>query len=265
MDDTAIERAHRVALAIAAMPGLVAVSLGGSAGTGLADATSDLDLHVYWRSELAPADDRAARIAQAADPGSIEVDVRYWGLEDHLRVDGQLVELVYVNLDELQQDIARAYGEGLNGEGYVTAQFFYIANSVLIHDPSGELHTLRERLLAGYPEPTRQLLLRHNPFLLRFYIKHVRQAQGRGDLLFVQHRRYTVQMVFFNLLFALNRRYNPGEKRLLIHGERCPTRPHNLADRWAQIARLSADDKALADQLDELIEELCTLAESERT
>lgn len=257
-----IERAQRVAAALAGMQGLVAVSLGGSAGAGLADASSDLDLHVYWRGALASVGDREARIRQVADPSGINLDVRYWGLEDHLFVDGQLVELVYVPIDDLQADIERAYGEGLAGEGYVTAQFFSVANGVPIYDPKGVLSALRERLLAGYPEPTRRWLLEHNPFLLRFYLKHLRQAQQRGDLLFVQHRRYTVQMVFFNLLFALNRRYHPGEKRLLIHGKGCPIRPKSLAERWSHIALLPANDPALVDDLTGLIDELCTLAEA---
>jgi hypothetical protein len=66
--------------------------------------------------------------------------------------------------------------------------------------------------------------------------------------------------VFFNLLFALNRRYHPGEKRLLLHGEQCALRPRELARRWAQAALLPADDAALADQMEELVEELCELA-----
>jgi hypothetical protein len=256
-----LERARRIAEAIAGLPGVVAASLGGSAAAGLADASSDLDLHVYWRGELAGAGERAASIGKVADEGSVVPDVRFWGLEDHFHIDGQLAELVYVNLDDLQADVARAYGEGIGGEGFVTAQLFYVTNSALVLDPTGEVGALRARLLAGYPEPTRRLVVRDNPFLMRYYLNHVRQAQGRGDLLFVQHRRYAVQMVFFNLLFALNRRYHPGEKRLLIHGAACDVAPRDLAIRWAENARLAADDAALPESLGALVEDLCQLAE----
>ena len=68
-------------------------------------------------------------------------------------------------------------------------------------------------------------------------------------------------MVFFNLLFALNRRYHPGEKRLLAHAERIPQRPGRLRERWEQIALLPIDDPAVADLLEELVEEVSRLAE----
>lgn len=252
----------RVVEAVGGMPGVVGITLGGSAGSGLADAASDIDLHVYTRGPLAPDAERAERLRRCADPGSVEAGVRSWGLEDHLRVGGRDVELIYVSLDDLLADVERAYGEGLDGEGFVTAQFFYLAHGHLLHDPSGEVARLRDSLRAAYPEPTRQALLRSNPELLRVYLAQLRKAQARGDVLFVQHRRYTIQMVFFNLLFALNRRYHPGEKRLLIHGERCELRPLRMAERWSHTARLPTDDPALLDALDSLAGDLCDLVEA---
>jgi len=246
---------------VAELPGVVAISLGGSHAAGLADDASDLDLHVYWRAPLAPPADRAARLAPVADVGSLEVNNLNWGLEDHLRAGSRDAELIYVPLDELRAEIERAYGEGLNSEAFTTARLYYVANGRLLHDSAGELEALRT-LLAQYPEPTRRLLLRSHPDLLRIYLKHLRLAQARGDLLSVQQRRYTVQAVFFNLLFALNRRYHPGEKRLLIHGERCPLRPAELMARWSRAARLSADDPELAATLAGLVDDLCSLIES---
>ncbi len=93
--------ARRVAEAAARIPGVLAVSLGGSFSYGLADAASDLDLHTYARAPLADDAARAAQLAAVADPDSLRVGVTAWGLEDHLRVDGRPVELVYVDLDEL--------------------------------------------------------------------------------------------------------------------------------------------------------------------
>jgi hypothetical protein len=250
--------------AVADLPGFVAISLGGSVASGLADESSDLDLHIYWRAPLATPAERAARLAQIADAGSVEVEILDWGREDNLRIGGRRAELVYTPLDELCAEVEQAYGEGLISEGYTTARLYYVASGQPLHDPVGELSLLRERLLDGYPEPTRRLLLRYHPALLRVYLGHLRLAQSRGDLLAVQHRRYTVQMVFFNLLFALNRRYHPGEKRLLIHGERCPLRPADLAYRWSHAARLAADDPALAETLASMIDDLNCLIEANR-
>lgn len=252
--------AQAVSAAVAELPGIVAVSLGGSAAAGLADERSDLDLHVYWREPLADLTKRADRLARIADAGSVAVEILTWGREDHLRVQGRLVELVYVPLDDLLGEAERAYGEGIGDEGFATARLYYVANGRLLHDPSGALGQLRARL-ASYPEATRHRLLASHPALLQTYLRQLRLAQSRGDLLFVQHRRYTVQMVFFNALFALNRRYHPGEKRLLAHAAHCALQPASCSARWEQAARLAADDPALAEVLGGLVSDLCKLIE----
>jgi hypothetical protein len=254
----------QIIAAVADLPGFAAISLGGSVASGLADASSDLDLHVYWRAPLAEPSARAERLAHVADAGSVEVEILTWGLEDHLRVQGRLVELIYVPLDELLAEAERAYGAGLISQGYTTSRLFYATNGRILHDPGGDFGAIQARLLAGYPEPTRRLLLRHHPELLRYNLGTLRIGQARGDLLFAQHCRTVVQEIFFNLLFALNRRYHPGEKRLLIHGERCPLGPADMAARWSRAARLAADDPALLETLGGLIEDLCNLIEADQ-
>lgn len=250
---------QRVIEPLGGMQGVVAVSLGGSTQSGLFDDESDLDLHVYWRAPLADNPSRAVRLEQVADAGSITVGITSWGLEDALRINGRTIELIYIELDDLQAQIDQAYGTGLNGEGYTTAQLYSVAQGCVVYDPAGVVSDMQDRLRAEYPAPTRKLLLRHNPGLLLIYLKQLQLAQRRGDLLSVQHRRYTVQMVYFNLLFALNSQYHPGEKRLLIHGERCALRPSNLVARWNDVACLAADDSKLADMFTALIDDLLAL------
>jgi predicted nucleotidyltransferase len=257
------ESLHRIVGAIGDLAGIVAITLGGSVAAGFADESSDLDLHVYAREPLADSQTRSQRLMAIADPGTDVREERSWGLEDHFWMGGRLVELVYVDLDDLLREVDHAYESGLDGEGFVTARLYYAAEGRLLHDPTGEFASLRDRLTA-YPEPTRRRLLRSNPDLLRAYLKQLRTAHRRGDLLFVLHRRYSVQMVFFNLLFAINRRYHPGEKRLLRHAERCELQPPDMAARWSTIARLPADDPALPDALESLSRDLIGLAVAER-
>ena len=252
----------RVAGVVGQLSGVVAVALGGSAGSGLADAASDLDFHVYWEAPLAPPDERAARLAAVADAGSLRVrdGAASWTLEDWFAVDGRAIELIYVAWGDVPVEIEWAYREGLTGEGFTTARLYNVARGRAFHDPAGLLGAVQERLNRAYPEATRAALLRRQPALLWVYLKQLRVAQGRGDLLFAQHRRYTLQMVFFDLLFALNSQYHPGEKRLLTHAARCPRRPVDCEARWARVAGLPADDPALAEELGALVEELCDLA-----
>jgi hypothetical protein len=249
---------------MADLPGVAAISLGGSTAAGLADAASDLDVYVFYHAPLAAPADRAARLRALADEGTLEVGILTFGLEDHLHVQDQLIELVYLDLDRLSAEADRAYGQGLSSEGYTTALLYILFRSQVLHDGAGEATALQARLHAGYPEPTRTRLLRGHPALLRYYMELLRISQRRGDLLFAQHMRYSIQTIFFNLLFALNRQYHPGGKRLLNHARRCAIQPPDLAKRWNHVSRLPADDGTLADRMEDLIDDLCRLIEADQ-
>lgn len=251
----------RIAEALGDLHGVVAVSLGGSFASGFADEASDLDLHVYWAGPLTPNDKRAQRIAKIADPDSVRAGLTSWGLEDQFAVDGRPVELIYRRWDDIHEEVERAYDPGLPGWGFgfTTAVLYSVAHDQPLHDPTGELEAARNRLSREFPEATRIALLRRQSPLLGFNLRLLRQAQRRGDLLFVEQLRYKLQMLFFDLLFALNRLYHPGEKRLLEHSRRCAVRPLNCEARWRRAARLSSDDPALVAELESLIVDLCDL------
>lgn len=251
--DQQLEQAQRIADAIAGLPGIVAVTLGGSVASGLADAASDLDLHVYWRTSLALPQERVAYLNTIADPGSVIANILTWGLEDHFRVGGQLVELVYVPLDDLQAEVEQAYGKGLISEGFTTARLYYLVQSKVLIDSAGEIGALRSQLQLAYPEPTRRLLLAHHPALLRFALSNIRKGLVRNDLPFVQQSRSNVQMIYFNLLFALNRRYHPGEKRLLTHVASFTILPHDFVARWQAMLRVPNDNMLMVTMLEALI------------
>lgn len=246
---------------MAGLPGVAAIALGGSSASGLADASSDLDVYMYYRSPLAASADREVRLRPLADEGTLEMDIPTFGLEDHLHVQGKLIELVYLDLDRLSAEAAQAYSQGLSSEGYTTALLYILFRSQVLHDATGEVTTLRERLRTSYPEPTRAQLLHEHPELMRYYLELLRISQGREDLLYVQQMRYNIHMIFFNLLFALNRLYHPGGKRLLAHAQQCAIQPSELAERWNNIARLGADDHALPGRLEALIDDLLRLIE----
>jgi predicted nucleotidyltransferase len=99
---------QRIVAAMADLPGVAAIGLGGSAAAGFADQDSDVDVYVYYREPLASSEDRAARLRPLADQGTLEVGIPTFGLEDHLQAQGKPAELVYFELDRLLDEANRA-------------------------------------------------------------------------------------------------------------------------------------------------------------
>jgi hypothetical protein len=94
---------------LAAIPGVVAVTLGGSRATGTAVEGSDWDFGLYYRGGLDPADIAAlgwpGRVFAPGEWGTI-VNGGAW-----LTVDGAKVDLIYRDLDEVLRWTAAA-GDG---------------------------------------------------------------------------------------------------------------------------------------------------------
>ncbi len=161
----------RIVAGVSPIEGVAAMSLGGSTQAGLADESSDLDVHVYWMPPLAPPDERAAGIARFADPGSLRVDIHSWGLEDHFAIEARYVELIYFHLGDLQEQVERAYGEGLDSEAFTTSFLYTLAHGRSLYDPTRVLAAMRERLNNSFPDATYRAILDRRPPLLHFEIK----------------------------------------------------------------------------------------------
>src|SRR5690349_22824517 len=100
---------EHLAARLAAIPGVVAVTLGGSRATGTATEGSDWDFGLYYRGGLDPADITAlgwpGRVFAPGEWGTI-VNGGAW-----LTVDGAKVDLIYRDLDEVLRWTAAA-GDG---------------------------------------------------------------------------------------------------------------------------------------------------------
>jgi Nucleotidyltransferase domain len=100
---------EHLAARLATVPGVVAVTLGGSRATGTAVEGSDWDFGLYYRGGLDPADITAlgwpGRVFAPGEWGSI-VNGGAW-----LTIDGARVDLIYRNLDEVLHWTAAA-GDG---------------------------------------------------------------------------------------------------------------------------------------------------------
>jgi hypothetical protein len=161
---------------LAAMPGVVAVVLGGSRATGTATAASDWDLGVYYRGT--PDLTALAALGEVHPPGS-------WG---RLMNGGAWLTVGRVRVDALLRDldaVERWTGEAQRGRfeidglpGYLAGLPTYaltaeVASSIVLH---GEL-----AIPTAYPEPLAEAAPANWRFRRDFSLAHARRAAELGN------------------------------------------------------------------------------------
>ena len=134
-----------IATRLAAIPGVVAVTLGGSRATSTAVAGSDWDFGIYYRGQLDPADVVAlgwpGRVFAPGDWGAI-VNGGAW-----LTIDGTKVDLIYRDLD----DVLRWTAAAREGQFEIRREVGYVAG-IATYVLAGEL-ALGKVLAGELPRP----------------------------------------------------------------------------------------------------------------
>lgn len=137
---------RHIAGRLAALPGVVAVTLGGSRATGAATADSDWDFGLYYRDTIDPDDVRAlgwpGEVSGPGDWGRI-VNGGAW-----LEIDGEHVDLIYRDLDEVLHWTAEAE----HGRFAIDREVGYVAG-IPTYVVAGEL-SLGEVLSGSLPRPS---------------------------------------------------------------------------------------------------------------
>lgn len=170
--------AERLAARLAEIPGVVAVTLGGSRATGTHRVDSDWDFGLYYRGTIDPDDVRSLGWAgQVFGPGD-------WGRLVNggawLQVDGQAVDLVYRDLD----DVLRWTAAAEQGRFEIQREVGYVAG-IATYVLAGEL-AINEVLVGELPRPSFPDLLRQTapPLWYRLAAGALavgRQHADRGD------------------------------------------------------------------------------------
>ncbi len=252
--------------------GKCAIALAGAHAKGTADASSDIDFFVYAEGAK-PYEVRKKLICSMADEGTWPwldktFDAAPWGGSMDFMYQGTPVEVTARTLAYTEKVV----GDCLDGRfqiipatwtsnGYYT--FVYLCELSFVkpvYDPDGVLAALQEKARI-YPEKLRQAVMdtflgRAGTWIGNF---HYESAIRRGDLLFcapiVQHT--VLDMV--QVIFALNRRYFTGDKKLeaaLSNMEYCPKA---LLDNLEFLLTTPRDSQKLGEQgriLREVYEEL---------
>jgi hypothetical protein len=238
------------------------IALAGSQAAGTVDQDSDIDLYVYVTSVI-PLADRIAVVERLGAARS-DLNLQFWDLGDEWYDErtGIEVDVIYWDTSWIEGQLDQVLVEHQANTGYSTCHWYTVRNSSILYDRSGWLHRLQEKSLVPYPEPLRRAIIAKNHPILRrvipSYLHQIQKALRRNDLVSVNHRVAALLASYFDVLFALNRLPNPGEKQLLkAASERCAKIPREMVDQVEGVLRaLPLADQRLLGRIEELVDGL---------
>jgi predicted nucleotidyltransferase len=250
---------ERVVPALAAVPGVVALTLGGSRATGAAHASSDTDIGVYFSERVGLDIERLRDVLRSLvdEPAAAQVtEVGGWGPwivgGGWLTISGQKVDLLYRPVESVERVIGDCregrvsmdYQPG-HPHGFCSAIWMgEVALCRPLSDPRGALARLRA-MTVPYPDRLREALIRRFQWEIFFSIENAQTALPKGDETYIAGCVFRSLACAAQTLFAVNRRYLINEKGALAAASRLPLTVANLMERarsiWQAIGLRSFD------------------------
>lgn len=244
----------------AALPEIEAIALGGSRSGVHYDETSDYDIYLYC---TAPVPEETRREILEKYCSRLEISNHFWELEDNgTFLDGIDFDILYRNLDDFVAGVASVV-EGCQAQNaYTTCMWHNLITSKILFDRHGRLAQAQNRFSVPYPEALRQNILNRGWQLLHSsmpaYELQIAKAAKRGDLVSINHRTAAFLETYFDMLFAINRKTHPGEKRLMqLCTEQCEILPENFEQNLNRLfSHLFSQPEAVMDDIRAILQEL---------
>jgi predicted nucleotidyltransferase len=268
-NDEALLRALVVALA--SVPGIEAIALGGSRARGTATVHSDYDIGLYYRTDR-PIDTAAlGRVAARLDDRGPEANVTPiggWGPwidgGGWLLIGGTQVDLLYRNLERVGAAIDDAHAGKVErfyqpGHPHAFLPTIYageVACARALYDPTGALAGLQSRT-RPYPAALAKALRERFEWEAGFALANARKSLDRADVSYLAGCAFRAVACLCQTLFALNGVWLLNEKGAVAAVDGFALRPAGFASRVASVfADLGSGARAAGlDRLEALIDE----------
>jgi predicted nucleotidyltransferase len=240
---------ERLTPALAAVPGVAAIALGGSRARGTARPHSDTDIGIYYHRGDEPT---AARLREALrglvdDPdAAVVTEVGAWGPwivgGAWLSIGSKKVDLLFRCLEAVEEvirecragDVRMDYQPG-HPHGFSSAIWMgEVALCRPLHDPDGALAALKV-MTEPYPDPLREALIRRFLWEVLFSVENGEIAFARSDQTHIAGCAYRALCCVGQVLFALNRRYLINEKGAIEEAADFPVAVPRLTERISNI------------------------------
>lgn len=277
MDDPLL---RRLVPALAAVPGVDAVVLGGSRSRGDAVAGSDYDIGLYFRART-PLDVGALKAAvapfvDAPSEGNV-TEIGEWGPwivgGGWLTIDGQSVDLLYRNVDDVVDTIARArngvvevdYQPG-HPHGFLSSIWLAeVHHCRILADRSGTVSRMKQGL-TPYPRALGEAIVARFQWEIAFAAGNAAKAIARNDMSYIAGSIFRALACAAQVICAINGACVMNEKGALRLAGTLPLAPRDLEGRvetvWACFA--DKDYAAALDALNHIDRDVARLVEAWR-
>ena len=218
---------------LSALPQIEAIALGGSRAGVHFDEKSDYDVYLYCTG---PVSEEVRRSILEKYCSYMEIGNHFWEYEDNCTLkNGIDIDVLYRNLEDFTADVASVVEQHQARNGYTTCMWHNLVTCKIVYDENGRLAAAKERFTVPYPAELSKNIVERNRKLLHgtmpAYDAQILKAARRGDLVSVNHRVSAFLESYFDLLYALNRKTHPGEKRLMsLCREQCPDLPERFEE-----------------------------------
>jgi len=209
------------------------IVLGGSRSTGHNDEDSDYDIYVYLNAPL-NIDIRTDILKQTSK--YFEINNTFWETEDECTLnDGVDLEIIYRNIQDMDKHLHSVLIDGNASCGYSTCMCYNVFHSKIIHDPHNYYSNLVKKYSFPYPTHLSENIVRKNRVLLEghmpSYNLQIKKAITKRDLVRVNDRIAQFLASYFDIIFAINKVYHPGEKNLVQRTlDSCDNLPENYGE-----------------------------------
>lgn len=238
---------QRIIDALSPVPGIQAITLGGSRARGLTLPDSDFDIGLYYDGQH-PFDHGALRRAVAAlgDGGADVTRIGAWGPwidgGGWLTVHGRRVDLLYRDLHKVRHVIddccmGHVTPHYQPGHPHCFSSAIYlgeVAHGRALWDPKHAIAALK-RLTTPYPEALRDTLVRFFLWEAEFALQTGETSLSRADIHYTAGSAFRCIACLCQVIFALNGEYLLNEKHAVSQAARLSLTPRRFDDCVATI------------------------------
>lgn len=218
---------------ISQLAGVKAIGIGGSRASGYADMSSDYDVYVYCDRPVLK-EDRNLILKKYCS--RIECNNTFWETEDNCVMnDGIPIDIIYRNIEDFQTGLNNVVKEFKASTGYTTCLWHNLLHSKIFFDRENTLKNLQNEFNVAYPFELQKNIIQKNMALLSgclpSYDDQIKKAVKRNDQNSINHRTTEFMASYFDVIFAINKKTHPGEKRLVsICKKECKILPNRFKE-----------------------------------